>query len=101
MKDVEIMVFKPVFTEKGLRRIKCKVKYFIEEELAEDFLKEALKNTNHYVDRDQFKLHVLNELLRGSLKEGVEKLVALHKFALENKSFIIKIYLESMLDEES
>ena len=98
MKDICIIVYKPVFTGRGMKKVKCLVKYYLEEEIADDFEREAKKLVNHYVDRDSFKMHVINEMLKGDLSEGVRTLVKLHKDILEDKAFFIKMFLETILE---
>jgi len=97
MKDIAINVWKPIFVNGRLKKVKCKIKYYIDNEIADDFVKKAESLKGHYIDRDSFKLYVLQELLKDNA-EGVEIL----KKAIYDTNLnilFVKTYFESILDD--
>lgn len=96
MKDVEIITWKPLIINGRLKKTKCRVKYYVEDEIADDFLKKAETLKGHYVDRDSFKLQVLQELLKDNI-EGVEIIKRMIHDTTLNIAFIA-VYFESLLD---
>ena len=99
MIDVELIVYKPVVQDKKLKKIKCKVKFYVHELIAEEFEKEAKSCANSYVDRSQFKELVLGNLLRKDFKGEVKEILETIKKASEEEMRYTYLFLSSVIED--